>query len=95
MSEAAGWIVRSTAGRDKGGVFCALGREGEYLLLADGKHRRVRAPKRKKRRHVEALTGPACPYDHPTIRKLKEGAPVTDRELSRLLAAFKEENTLG
>ncbi len=95
MSDGAPWIVRSTAGRDKGGVFCALGREGEYLLLADGKRRRVRAPKRKKSRHVETLTGLACPYDHPTIRKLKEGVPVTDRDISRLLAAFKEENTLG
>ena len=45
-------IVRSDAGRDKGKLFVVLAVEGEYLLLADGKSRKVEAPKRKKRRHV-------------------------------------------
>ena len=45
-------IIRSDAGRDKGKLFVVLAVEGEYLLLADGKSRRVEAPKRKKRRHV-------------------------------------------
>ena len=45
-------IVRSDAGRDRGKLFIVLAVEGEYLLLADGKGRRVEAPKRKKRRHV-------------------------------------------
>ena len=41
-------IVRSDAGRDQGKIFIVLAVEGEYLLLADGKGRRVEAPKRKK-----------------------------------------------
>ena len=45
-------IVRSDAGRDKGKLFTVLAVEGEYLLLADGKSRKVENPKRKKRRHV-------------------------------------------
>ena len=45
-------IVRSNAGRDKGKLFVVLAVEGEYLLLADGKSRKVESPKRKKRRHV-------------------------------------------
>ena len=45
-------IVRSDAGRDKGKLFAVLAVEGEYLLLADGKSRKVESPKRKKRRHV-------------------------------------------
>ena len=45
-------IVRSDAGRDKGKLFVVLATEGEYLLLADGKSRKVESPKRKKRRHV-------------------------------------------
>ena len=48
-------IVRSDAGRDRGKIFIVLAVEGEYLLLADGKGRRVEAPKRKKRRHVLLL----------------------------------------
>ena len=45
-------IVRSDAGRDRGKIFIVLAVEGEYLLLADGKGRKVESPKRKKRRHV-------------------------------------------
>ena len=36
-------IVRSLAGHDKGAFFCVLDTEGDFLLLADGKHRRVEA----------------------------------------------------
>ena len=45
-------IVRSDAGRDKGKLFYVLRTEGDFLLLADGKSRKVESPKRKKRRHV-------------------------------------------
>ncbi len=93
MSEQ-GYFVRATAGRDKGGVFCVVGRQGDALLLADGKRRRVCGPKRKNPDHVQVLGG-ARMAGHPTIQKLEEGTPVTDRDLRRLLAAFKEENTLG
>jgi len=89
-----GCFVRSTAGRDKGDIFCVLGRDGGMLLLADGKRRRAARPKRKSLNHVQVLTGLSAPR-HPTLQKLEEGTPVTDRDLRRLLAAFKEENTLG
>ena len=45
-------IVQSIAGRDKGKLFFVLDVEGEYLLLADGKVRRLESPKRKKRKHA-------------------------------------------
>ena len=41
-------IVKATAGRDQGKLFYVLAEEGEYLLLADGKGRKVESPKRKK-----------------------------------------------
>ena len=90
-----GQIVRSLAGHDKQGLFCVIGAQGEHLLLADGKRRRAAHPKAKKPRHVEALTPPDRPFDHPAIQKLKQGEPVSDRELRRALAAFKEGITLG
>ena len=40
-------IVKSTAGRDKGKYFFVLAEEGEFLLLADGKTRKLESPKRK------------------------------------------------
>ena len=88
-------IVRSIAGRDKGDLFFVLATQEDFLLLADGKRRRAAHPKAKKPRHVETLTPPDRPFDHPAIQKLKQGEPVSDRELRRALAAFKEGITLG
>ena len=90
MSEYTGRIVQATAGRDKGQLFCVIGqdREGDRLLLADGKRRKAARPKSKSAKHLTPLPGPA-------IEKLKQGEPVSDRELRRALAAFKEGITLG
>jgi len=91
MYDYTGWIVRATAGRDKGGIFCVVGvdRERQRLLLADGKRRRAARPKQKKLGHVEALTDHLSMYDHPAIEKLKQGQALTDKELRRALAAFR------
>ena len=97
MFDYTGWIVQASAGRDKDGVFCVVGveEEPERLLLADGKRRRAACPKRKKRKHVLPLAGGQTEFHHPAIQKLKRGEPVSDRELRRALAAFKEGITLG
>ena len=97
MFDYTGQIVRATAGRDKEGIFCVVGveRQPERLLLADGKRRKAARPKRKKLGHVALLTGAPEEFHHPAIQKLKQGEPVSDRELRRTLAAFKEGNTLG
>lgn len=92
-----GWIVRADAGRDKGGIFCVVGVDHEKtrLLLADGRRRKVSRPKAKKLGHVTALTDHLHMYDHPVVRGLQQGEPVSDRALRRALAAFKEGSTLG
>ena len=46
-------LVLATAGREKGRLFFVVDVQNEYLLLADGKSRRLEAPKRKKCRHVQ------------------------------------------
>ena len=93
MADYTGCLVRANAGRDKGGVFCVVGMEQDLLLLADGKRRKVLHPKRKKLGHLTPLD--QAWFEHPAIRKLKLGEPVSDRELRRALAAFKEGITLG
>ena len=80
-------IVRSGAGRDKGKLFVVLAVEGEYLLLADGKSRRVEAPKRKKRRHVLFVAA----EETRVSEKIKNNEKVTNSELRRTLAAYREE----
>ena len=57
------------------------------LLLADGKGRRVTAPKRKKRMHAAH----AGQFGHPALDKIEQGLPVSDNEIRRALAAFRAE----
>ena len=95
MDNTVGSIVLASAGRDQEGLFFVVGESDGFLLLADGKRRKADRPKRKKLGHVQPLTNHLHEYDHPVIKKLKEGTPVTDRELRQALAAFKEGNTLG
>jgi len=80
-----GTLVRSLAGRDRGDLFCVVGEEGQMLLLCDGKHRTLRAPKRKRAKHVQPVAVP----DHPVLEKLRRHEPVTDHELRKALAAFR------
>lgn len=80
-------IVRSDAGRDKGKLFVVLAVEGEYLLLADGKSRKVESPKRKKRRHVLFVAEDASRLSE----KIKGEERITNSELRRTLAAYRGE----
>ena len=72
MCDHTGQIVLAEAGRDRGGVFCVVGADGEgRLLLADGKRRKAARPKAKKPGHVRLLTGDGQTFGHPVIEKLK------------------------
>ena len=81
-------IVRSDAGRDKGKLFYVLRTEGEYLLLADGKSRKVESPKRKKRKHVLFVAAEETRLS----QKIKGEEKITNSELRKALAAFREED---
>lgn len=80
-------IVKSTAGRDKGKYFFVLDVEEEFLLLADGKTRKLERPKRKKRRHIALAARVQCR----AAEKMKSGERVTNSELRKALAAFGED----
>ena len=80
-------IVRSDAGRDKGKLFVVLAVEGEYLLLADGKSRKVESPKRKKRRHVLFVSA----EETRLAEKIKSEEKITNSELRRTLAGYRGE----
>ena len=79
-------IVRSDAGRDKGKLFVVLSVEGEYLLLADGKSRKVESPKRKKRRHVLFVAAD----ENRLSDKIKSEEKITNSELRRTLAGYRD-----
>ena len=78
-------IVRSAAGRDRGELFFVLEAKGDFLLLEDGRRRRVERPKRKKRKHVEAAAAPTTR----AAEKIRCGDAVSNCELRRTLAQLR------
>jgi len=79
-------LVEAVAGREKGKLFFVLSEDGEYLLLADGKSRRVEAPKRKKRKHVRFI----AESNSRVAVKIQSSEKVTNSELRKALASFGE-----
>ena len=82
-----GDVVRSLAGHDKDTLFCVVDTDGEFLLLANGKERKLNSPKRKRAKHAQR----AGSSDHPVFLRLKSGDPVGDNEVRKALAAFRDE----
>lgn len=77
-------IVKSTAGRDEGDLFFVLDTQEEFLLLADGKRRRVESPKRKKRKHVSFVG-----ESHSVVaEKIRSSEKITNSELRKAIAAL-------
>ena len=77
-------VVISVQGRDQGEVFYVIGREEEYLLLANGKNRTLEEPKRKKQKHVEKVLR----SETRVAAKLLSGDKVLNGELRRDLASI-------
>ena len=72
-----GRFVRSLSGRDKGMILVVVGvTDDGYLLLADGKTRKLETPKKKKPKHVMLLEGA------PTMVQTADGM-LTNRRLKR------------
>ncbi len=79
MEPAKGLVVCAMAGRDKGRFFVVLEVCGSYVLLADGKTRKMSHPKRKNLRHVRT-TGTSIALTQ-----------MTDKKLRSLLKAYTEQ----
>ena len=80
-------IVQSMAGRDRGKLFYVMKTEGVYVLIANGKDRKVERPKRKKLKHVRRVTRP----ETRVAEKIARGDKVLNSELRRDLAEFSRE----
>jgi len=77
-------IVLSLAGRDKGMLMLAVGEDGNFLLLSNGRGRRAEKPKRKRRRH----TSYQGPCDERTRKKLLETGRLTNSDIRKALALW-------
>ena len=79
-----GDIVQSRNGRDKGKALFVADVDDGYLILIDGKSRRLEHPKRKKEKHCMFLAREHCRVSE----KLRVGEKVVNSEVRRALAAF-------
>ena len=80
-------IVISLAGRDKDKLFYVIEIEDNYVLLADGKGRKLENPKRKKLKHVRRVTR----TETRVAAKILNGDKVLNSELRRDLATFGQQ----
>ncbi|MDY5626391.1 MAG: KOW domain-containing RNA-binding protein [Clostridia bacterium] len=83
-----GGFVYAVAGRDSGKCFIILSVEDNYAYIADGKGRKVGAPKKKKLKHL-CLTSSVDPF---LANKLFEVGKVTNKEVRHAIRAFLGEN---
>ncbi|MDO5151879.1 MAG: KOW domain-containing RNA-binding protein [Eubacteriales bacterium] len=81
-------VVVSTAGRDRGEWFYVIAEEPDYLILANGKDRRLEKPKRKKRKHVQKVLR----SETRVAAKILSGDKVLNGELRRDLVFLAREN---
>ena len=80
-------IVLSLAGRDKGKLFYVMDTEENFVILADGKGRKLENPKRKKLKHVRRVTR----TETRVAMKILNGDKVLNSELRRDLATFGQQ----
>ena len=87
-------VVISLRGRDQGELYYVIGKQEEFLLLANGKNRTLEEPKRKKQKHVEKVLR----SETRVAAKLLSGDKVLNGELRRDLAFMSrgmQANDLG
>ena len=87
-------VVISLRGRDQGELYYVIGKQEEFLLLANGKNRTLEEPKRKKQKHVEKVLR----SETRVAVKLLSGDKVLNGELRRDLAFLSrgmQANDLG
>ena len=80
-------IIESLAGRDKGKFFYVIGTEENFVLIADGKGRKLENPKRKKLKHVRRVSR----TETRVAVKIQNGDKVLNSELRRDLATFGQQ----
>ena len=67
-----GKVVFSKAGRDKEKAMVIIAETENYLLVCDGKERRLEAPKRKNPKHLHFTNARLEPHQFETNRALRK-----------------------
>ncbi len=80
-----GRFARSLAGHDKGNLYVITAREGGYLYLCDGVHRRLANPKKKKQKHLQ----PGGPVPAELRERLIKEETVFDHEIKYVIKQYQ------
>ena len=91
MDIEAGSLVFSVAGRDKGGLFIVLRRQGEYCFIANGRGRRVEKPKKKKLKHLKGVGEITASLKS----KIELGEMPTNTEIKKSIREYTEKTDYG
>lgn len=79
-----GQIVKATAGREMGQYFVVVQLDKTYVYLVDGQSRRLEAPKKKKKKHVQITHAVALEI----AGKLSKDDKLSNAEIRRSLKDF-------
>ncbi len=83
-----GQIVKSTAGRDMGQYFIIVQMDEIYIYLVNGNTRRLEAPKKKKKKHVQITHAVA----QELADKIRNDDKLSNAEIRRSLKDFIQED---
>lgn len=83
-----GQFVKSMAGRDNGEYFVVIDKDDLYLWLVNGSNRRLEAPKKKKKKHVQITHAVA----QDIADKLNNDEKLSNAEIRRSLKEFLKDD---
>ncbi len=73
-----GQFVTSKAGHDKAQCYVIIREEGDFVYLCDGRLKKLDAPKKKRRKHIQVSNRTVS---EELLQKLQEGLHITDEEI--------------
>lgn len=79
-----GQLVYSKSGRDKGRLMMVVSMETNFLMLVDGKHRKIDKPKKKKIIHLQ----PTSYVDNNLANKIGSCELVLNSDIRKTLKSF-------
>lgn len=86
MDNILGCIVIATAGRDKNRKFIVIKKlDSLFVLIADGKYRRLEKPKKKKIKHLKQVLD----ADYDILTPLDVGVGLTNRMLREKIGTYE------
>lgn len=80
-----GMLAVSRMGHDKADIYVIVKEDAEYVYLCDGKHRPLRKPKRKNRKHIQVIKKH---LDTSSIESSLEQGTLKDEDIKRIIKEY-------